>query len=73
MATCVALFDATLLCTATYVLPGGQVMVQLLQPGPRGTYDQAITGGTGRYGGARGTVAVRQSDAGDRFTFRIRV
>jgi hypothetical protein len=55
------------------VLHGGQVMVQLLQPGRQGTYRQAITGGTGRYAGARGTVTVRQGDGGDRFTFRIRV
>jgi hypothetical protein len=72
-ATCVRLFDATSLCTGIYKLPGGQVMVQLLQPGPTGTYDQAITGGTGRFAGARGTVTVAQQSGGDRFTFRIRV
>ena len=72
-ASCVRLFDATSLCTGLYVLPGGQLMVQLLQPGPTGTYDQAITGGTGRYAGARGIVRVAQSSGGDRFTFRIRV
>ena len=71
-AQCVRLFDATSLCTGLYKLPGGQVMVQLLQPGPTGTYDQAITGGTGRYAGARGTVRVaQQASGGDRFTFRI--
>jgi len=72
-AQCVTLFDASSLCTGTYVLHGGQVMVQLLQPGPQVTYQQAITGGTGRYAGARGTVTVRQSSGGDRFTFRIRL
>jgi hypothetical protein len=72
-AVCVRLFDATSLCLGTYKLRGGQVMVQLHQPGPEGTYDQAITGGTGRYAGARGTVTVRQSTGGDRFTFRILV
>jgi hypothetical protein len=46
---------------------------QLLQPGQQSTYRQAITGSTGRYAGARGTVTVRQGDGGDRFTFRIRV
>ena len=71
-ATCVRLFDATSLCTGLYKLPGGQVMVQLLQPGPTGTYDQAITGGTGRFAGARGTVTVAQQSGGDRFTFKIR-
>lgn len=72
-ASCVRLFDATSLCTGTYKLPGGRVMVTLLQPGPTGTYDQAVTGGTGRFAGARGTVTVAQSSQGDRFTFRLRV
>lgn len=72
-ATCVRLFDATSLCTGLYKLPGGQVTVQLLQPGPGGTYDQAITGGTGRFAGARGTVTVAQQASGDRFTFKIRL
>ena len=72
-ASCVRLFDVTSLCTGTYTLPGGRVMVQLVQPGPTGTYDQAITGGTGRFAGARGTVRVAQQSNGDRFTFRIRV
>jgi hypothetical protein len=72
-AVCVRLFDERSLCTGTYVLRGGQVMVQLLQPGQSVTYRQAITGGTGRYAGARGTVTVRQGGGGDRFTFRIRV
>ena len=47
-----------------------------VEPGLAGkkTYDQAITGGTGRYAGARGTVRVVQgAKGGDRFTFRIRV
>lgn len=72
-ASCVSLFDGTSLCTGTYALPGGRLMVQLLQPGPTGTYDQAITGGTGRFAGARGTVTVAQKPDGDRFTFRIRL
>jgi hypothetical protein len=72
-ASCVRLFDATSLCTGTYKLPGGRVMVQLLQPGPTGTYDQAVTGGTGRFAGARGTVRVAQRPDGDRFTFKLRL
>jgi hypothetical protein len=71
-ATCVSLFDETWLCTGTYRLPGGRLMVQLHQPGPGVVYEQAITGGTGRYAGARGTVTVDQRPDGDRFTFRIR-
>jgi hypothetical protein len=72
-ASCVRLFDATSLCTGTYKLKGGRLMVQLLQPGPTGVYDQAITGGTGRFAGARGVVTVDQQPTGDRFTFKIRV
>jgi len=72
-ATCMRLFDETSLCTGVYRLPRGRLMVQLLQPGPAGTYDQAITGGTGRYAGASGTVRVAQRAGGDRFTFRVRL
>jgi hypothetical protein len=73
-ATCVRLFDPTSLCTGAYKLPGGQIHVQLIQPGPTGTYDQAIVGGTGRFAGGRGTVTVAQNPSkGDRFTFRVRV
>ena len=72
-ASCVRLFDVTSLCTGVYKLRGGQLMVQLLQPGPTGTYDQAITGGTGRFAGARGTVTVAQRAGGDHFKFRIRL
>jgi hypothetical protein len=73
-ATCTRLFDQTSLCTGLYRLHGGQVMVQLLQPGPTGTYDQAVTGGTGRFESARGIVRVAQHPgSGDRFTFKLRV
>jgi hypothetical protein len=72
-ATCVRLFDDTALCTGTYLLPGGRVMVQLLQAGLTGTYEQAVTGGTGRFAGARGTVTVKQQPSGDRFKFRLRM
>jgi hypothetical protein len=70
-ASCTSLFDARSVCIGTYTLPGGQVMVQLLQPGPRGVYTQAITGGTGRYARVTGTVTVDQHPNGDRFTFHI--
>src|SRR4051794_6631387 len=71
-AYCVQLFDATALCSGVYSLKGGHVMVQLLQPGPIGTYTQSITGGTGRFARATGTVTVRQDPAqGDRFHFAV--
>jgi hypothetical protein len=75
-ASCVRLFDERSLCTVTYALPGGQVTTQLLQPGLAGvrTYDLAITGGTGRFAGARGTVRLRQGEeGGDRLRFRMEV
>jgi hypothetical protein len=72
-ASCTALFDDRSLCTGVYVLKKGQVMVQLVQPGPTGTYRQAIVGGTGDYEGARGTAVVVQSAGkGDRITLRMR-
>jgi hypothetical protein len=72
-AQCVRLFDARSLCTGVYYLRGGQVHVQLVQPGPTGTYDQAVVGGTGRFAEARGIVTVAQHSGGDRFTFKLRL
>jgi hypothetical protein len=72
-ASCVVLFDKRSLCTGTYNLPGGQVMVQLVQPSLTGTltYTQAITGGTRRFARASGTVTVNQRPSGDRFLFDV--
>jgi hypothetical protein len=74
-ATCTALFDQRSLCTGAYLLRGGQLFVSLVQPGLTGSrdYDQAITGGTGRYARATGTVTVHQRPSGDRFVFNIRM
>jgi hypothetical protein len=72
-ASCVQLFDVRLLCTGAYILRGGEIQVQLVQPGlaSTGVYTQAITGGTGRYAGATGTVTLHEHTGGDRFTFHI--
>jgi hypothetical protein len=72
-ASCTALFGKRSLCTGTYFLHAGQVMVQLRQPGLGGTltYTQVITGGTRRYTRATGSVTVDQQPAGDHFTFHI--
>jgi hypothetical protein len=72
-ASCVFLFDERSVCTGTYILPGGQVMVELLQPSLTGTltYTQAITGGTGRFARAGGTVTIHQRPSGDHFVFRV--
>lgn len=48
-------------CVVTYTLPGGQLSVQgmvfgILNPGPPPSFDNGITGGTGEYDRARGSV-----------------
>ncbi|WP_254047421.1 allene oxide cyclase barrel-like domain-containing protein [Streptomyces aureus] len=48
-------------CVVTYALPGGQLSVQgmvfgMLDPGPPPSFDNGITGGTGVYDRARGSV-----------------
>jgi hypothetical protein len=70
-ASCISLFDKRSICTGAYILHPGQIMVQLIQPGPTGVYTQAITGGTGAYARATGTVTIDQRPGGDRFTFHI--
>jgi hypothetical protein len=75
LATCTSLFDQRSLCAGAYLLRGGELFVSLVQPGLSGRrdYAQAITGATGRYGSATGTVTVHQRPGGDRFVFHIRV
>ncbi|MER5540654.1 allene oxide cyclase barrel-like domain-containing protein [Streptomyces mirabilis] len=48
-------------CVVTYNLPGGQLSVQgmvfdILNPGPPPSFDNGITGGTGEFDRARGSV-----------------
>lgn len=48
-------------CVVTYTLPDGRLSVQgmlfgILVPGPPPSFDNAITGGTGKYERARGSV-----------------
>ncbi|WP_189916903.1 allene oxide cyclase barrel-like domain-containing protein [Kitasatospora xanthocidica] len=48
-------------CTVTYTLPGGQITAQgmvfgHLNPGPPPSFDNAITGGTGDFARARGSI-----------------
>ncbi|MEU9146868.1 hypothetical protein [Streptomyces sp. NPDC048349] len=48
-------------CVVTYTLPGGQITVQgmvfgHLVPGPPPSFDNAITGGTGEFDRARGSI-----------------
>ncbi|MCX5406488.1 hypothetical protein OHA37_21755 [Streptomyces sp. NBC_00335] len=58
-------------CIVTYTLPGGQLTVQgmyfgILNPGPRPSFDNAITGGTGKYDRARGSVHADTIAPGER-------
>lgn len=76
--TCVALFDQRSLCTGAFVLAQGQITIQILQPNLTGkrTFTEVVTGGTGHYAGAAGTVTDQQgaaSNSGDQLLFQIRV
>ncbi|CAM5239901.1 hypothetical protein SNARM312S_07834 [Streptomyces narbonensis] len=65
-------------CVVTYTLPGGQLAVQgmvfgHLNPGPPPSFDNAITGGTGQYDRARGSIHADTIGMGQRrFTITIK-
>ncbi|MGW5776754.1 allene oxide cyclase barrel-like domain-containing protein [Streptomyces sp. NPDC003863] len=65
-------------CVVTYTLPGGQITVQgmvfgFLNPGPPPSFDNAITGGTGEFDRARGSVHADTIGVGvRRFTITLR-
>jgi hypothetical protein len=60
-------------CVATNSLPEGQVTAQALIDYAKASapFQFAITGGTGRYRSARGTVTVLFGQSNDQVTFRI--
>ncbi|MEU0401492.1 hypothetical protein ABZ318_14875 [Streptomyces sp. NPDC006197] len=64
-------------CIVTYTLPGGQLSVQgmvfgILNPGPPPAFDNAITGGTGEFDRARGSVHAETIGRGvRRFTINL--
>ncbi|MFJ7272541.1 hypothetical protein ACIQV3_38925 [Streptomyces sp. NPDC099050] len=64
-------------CVVTYSLPGGQIAAQgmvfgHLVPGPPPAFDNAITGGTGKYDRARGSIHAETIGTGTRrFTLDI--
>jgi hypothetical protein len=74
-ASCTRLFDTRSVCTGVYVFGRGQIMIQLLQPNLTGTrtFTEVITGGTGAYVGATGTVTDNQGGPNDRLTFHVRL
>ena len=53
---------------ATFRVEGGYIVVGGISHGGR-TDDAAITGGTGRYAGARGTLRITETRQGARFRF----
>ena len=70
---CIYTGDNSRNCTGTFVLPAGKLVVSggLIY---RSLYDLAVTGGTGFYSNARGTLIVtrvRQSPPRDVLVFRL--
>lgn len=65
-------------CVVTYTLPGGQLTVQgmvfgHLVTGPPPSFDNAITGGTGKYDRARGSIHAETIPPGERrFTIDLK-
>ncbi|MFF9910321.1 hypothetical protein [Streptomyces sp. NPDC013457] len=65
-------------CVVTYTLPGGQLSVQgmvfgILNPGPPPSFDNGITGGTGVFDRARGSVHAETIAPGTRrFTITLK-
>jgi len=61
--------EPPLICSAVYALPGGDLVVSgRLTPG---TQHLAVTGGTGAYAGARGTVDSAETKTGFADTIRL--
>lgn len=62
------------LCSGVFLLPRGQISIQGIEPPPGVTrHPLIVTGGTGRYRGARGVIRVTHlSPIEDQFEFRLR-
>ena len=59
-------------CVGTARLPGGQITIQGLLAGEPEVFSFAITGGTGHYEGADGTLVVKElSDTQELLTFHL--
>ncbi len=59
-------------CVGTFQLRRGQITVQALGSENQGAFSAAVTGGTDRYTGARGTVRIRDI-SGNRQAITIRL
>jgi hypothetical protein len=59
-------------CVGTASLPGGEITIQGLLAGEPEVFSFPITGGSGRYEGAEGTLEVRElSDTEELLTFHL--
>jgi hypothetical protein len=63
--------SATYICSGTFALENVSIAVAGLQRGEPTTQELAVTGGTGAYDGARGTIVSRTSRAGSEDTVTL--
>jgi hypothetical protein len=71
--TVVQVAPVLLHCVVTFTLPAGQIAVQGLVTPERAEEEVAVTGGTGAYHAAQGTLTVlEQEDRPAHYTFRLR-
>lgn len=63
--------SATYTCSGTFALNDGTIAVAALQRGEPTTQQLAVTGGTGAYDGARGTIVARTLKSGTEDTITL--
>lgn len=63
--------SATYTCSGTFALKDGTIAVAALQRGEPTTQQLAVTGGTGAYDGARGTIVARMLKSGTEDTITL--
>jgi hypothetical protein len=63
--------SATYTCSGTFALNDGTIAVAALQRGEPTTQQLAVTGGTGAYNGARGTIVARMLKSGTEDTITL--
>jgi hypothetical protein len=63
--------NASFACDAMMIVPGGMLSVQAFLPHDGATVHGTVTGGTGVYANARGTLVSRPTKTGDIDTFTL--
>jgi allene oxide cyclase len=63
--------SATYTCSGTFAVNDGTIAVAALQRGEPTTQQLAVTGGTGAYNGARGTIVARMLKSGTEDTITL--